>query len=58
MGEPCRGFDAHRRAQARRGLRMSPAERLRWLERTMSTLSRWKGKARKAPPLKPDGATD
>jgi hypothetical protein len=42
-----RGFDGHRRAQARRGLSLTPAERLRWLEETMETLRRWQGRARK-----------
>jgi hypothetical protein len=41
-----RGFDGHRRAQARLGLRLTPAERLRWLEETMETLRRWQGRAR------------
>jgi hypothetical protein len=45
-----RGFDEHRRAQARMGLRMTPAERLRWLEETMETLRRWQGRARKEDP--------
>jgi hypothetical protein len=42
-----RGFDGHRRAQARQGLRMTPAQRLRWLEETMEALRRWQGRARK-----------
>jgi hypothetical protein len=41
-----RGFDGHRRAQARLGLELTPAERLRWLEETMETLRRWQGRAR------------
>jgi hypothetical protein len=28
------------------GLRLTPAERLRWLEETMETLRRWQGRAR------------
>jgi hypothetical protein len=44
-----RGFDDHRRAQASHGLRLTPAERLRWLEETMATLRRWRGRARNAP---------
>jgi hypothetical protein len=32
------------------GLRMSPAERLRWLEETMETLRRWRGRARAVRP--------
>lgn len=42
------GFDGHRRAQAGLGLRLTPAERLRWLEETMATLRRWQGRARQA----------
>jgi len=41
-----RGFDGHRRAQAGLGLRLTPGERLRWLEETMATLRRWQGRAR------------
>jgi hypothetical protein len=44
-----RGFDGHRRAQAGLGLRLTPAERLRWLEETMAALRRWRGRARSAP---------
>ncbi len=44
-----RGFDDHRRAQAGIGLRLTPAERLRWLEETMAVLRRWRGRARGAP---------
>lgn len=40
------GFDGHRRAQAGSGLRLTPAERLRWLEETMAVLRRWRGRAR------------
>jgi hypothetical protein len=40
-----RGFDGHRRAQADMGLRLTPAERLRWLEETMASLRRWQGRA-------------
>lgn len=43
-----RGFDGARRAQAGMGLRMTPAQRLRWLEETMATLRRWQGRARAA----------
>ena len=42
------GFEAHRREQARMGLRLTPAQRLRWLEETMQTLRRWQGRARSA----------
>lgn len=48
MPEFPRGFDGHRRAQAGFGLRLTPAERLRWLEETMATLRRWRGRARAA----------
>ncbi|HEX9241302.1 MAG TPA: hypothetical protein VF875_02555 [Anaeromyxobacter sp.] len=47
-GEFPRGFEGHRRAQAGAGLRLTPAERLRWLEETMDALRRWRGRARKA----------
>jgi hypothetical protein len=43
------GYAANRREQARMGLRLTPAERLRWLEETMQTLRRWQGRARTAP---------
>ena len=42
------GFDGHRRAQAGSGLRLTPAERLRWLEETMDALRRWQGRAQVA----------
>lgn len=41
-----RGFAEHRQAQATRGLRMTPAERLHWLEETTATMRRWLGRAR------------
>lgn len=44
-----RGFEGHRRAQATMGLRLSPSQRLRWLEETMAVLRRWRGRARGAP---------
>ena len=40
------GFEGHRRRQARLGLQLSPAERLRWLEETMDELRRLLGRAR------------
>jgi hypothetical protein len=41
-----RGWDEHRSMQARAlGARLTPAERLRWLEETMATLRRWVGRA-------------
>jgi len=44
-----RGYDGHRRDQARMGLRLTPLQRLRWLEETMDALRRWRGLARHAP---------
>lgn len=41
-----RGFDGHARRQARLGLPLTPAERLRWLEQTMEELRRLVGRAR------------
>jgi len=41
-----RGHEGHRRRQARMGLALSPAERLRWLEQTMEALRRIVGRAR------------
>ncbi len=46
-----RGFDGHRRAQAGSGLKLTPAERLRWLEETMAVMRRWRGRARNAAPV-------
>jgi hypothetical protein len=52
-----RGFDGHRRAQAGMGLRLTPAERLRWLEETMDSMRRWRGLARSTrPPSTEDGS--
>ena len=47
------GFDGHRRAQVRMGLRLTPAERLRWLDEAMTALRRWQGLAR---PVRSGGA--
>jgi len=44
-----RGWDGHARRQARRGLAMTPAERLRWLEETMEAMRRIQGRAIGAP---------
>ena len=49
-----RGFDGHRRAQARIGLSLTYAERLRWLEETMVALRRWQGRARQGGGSSPD----
>jgi hypothetical protein len=46
--EAARSFAEHRRAQLRRNLRLSYAERLRWLEETMETFRKWQGLARRA----------
>lgn len=40
------GYEGHARRQACVGLRLTPAERLRWLERTMDELRRVVGRAR------------
>ncbi len=45
------GFEAHRLQQVRMGLRLTPVERLRWLERTMEELRRLLGRAKKGRPL-------
>jgi hypothetical protein len=52
-----RGFDGHLRAQARMGLRLTPAERLRWLEETMDSLRRWRGLARPTRPPFTEGGS-
>ena len=41
-----RGWDGHRRRQARIGLRLTPLQRLRWLEQTMDEMQRLLGRAR------------
>ena len=46
-----RGFEGHRRRQARLGLSLSPAERLRWLEETMEELRGLLGRARRGRPV-------
>ena len=53
-GEFDRGFEGHSRRQARLGLRLSPAERLEWLERTMDELRGLLGRARQGRPNKPN----
>ncbi|MFP3939510.1 MAG: hypothetical protein ACLF0P_04330 [Thermoanaerobaculia bacterium] len=40
-------YEEHRRRQTRRGLEMTPAERLRWLEQTMAELRELEGRARR-----------
>ena len=51
MGDLDRGFESHRRRQARLGLALSPAERLRWLEETMEELRGLVGRARRGRPI-------
>lgn len=46
-------FEAHRRRQARLGLGLSPAERLRWLEESMEELRKLVGRARQGRPVTP-----
>lgn len=38
-------YEEHRRRQTRRGLEMTPAERLRWLEEAMAELRAIQGRA-------------
>jgi len=52
-GEFDRGFEGHSRRQARLGLELTPAERLRWLEQTMEELRGLLGRARQGRPNKP-----
>ena len=52
-GEFDRGFEGHSRRQARLGLSLSPAERLRRLEQTMEELRGLLGRARQGRPNKP-----
>jgi hypothetical protein len=46
-----RGFDGHALRQARMGLRLTPAERLRWLESAMEELRRLLGRAKLGRPM-------
>jgi len=50
-GEFDRGHDGHWRRQVRLGLDLTPAERLRWLERTVSELRQVQGRARQGRPV-------
>ena len=52
-GEFDRGFEGHSRRQARLGIKLTPAERLRWLEQTMEELRGLLGRARQGRPNKP-----
>jgi hypothetical protein len=49
-----RGYEAHRRRQARLGLGLTPVERLRWLEETMEELRGLVGRARMGKPNSTD----
>ncbi len=49
-----RGWAEHRSEQARAlAARLTPAERLRWLEETMATMRRWVGRAAALDPAAP-----
>jgi hypothetical protein len=52
-GEFDRGFEGHSRRQARLGLKLTPAERLRWLEQTMDELRGLLRRARQGRPNTP-----
>jgi hypothetical protein len=41
-------LEGTRRRQARLGVALTPAERLRWLEETRIAMLRWRGRARSA----------
>lgn len=47
------GFEGHRRRQARLGLGLSPAQRLRWLEESMEEFRKLVGRARQGRPVSP-----
>ena len=46
-----RSWEEHRRRQARLGLQLPPAQRLKWLEETMEELRRLLGRARRGRPV-------
>ena len=46
-------FAANRSLQIRKGLELTPAERLRWLEETVEELLPWVGRARLGKPVQP-----
>ena len=46
-------FEGHRRRQARLGLQLSPAQRLRWLEESMEELRKLVGRARQGRHITP-----
>lgn len=51
-------FEGHRHRQARLGLWLTPAERLRWLEQSMDELRKLVGRARQGRPVSPDELTN
>lgn len=53
IGAVTHGFEQHRRRQARLGLRLSPAERLRWLEESMEEFRKLLGRARQGRRVSP-----
>ena len=51
---PDRTWESHRRRQVTNGLKLTPAERLRWLEDTMEEMRRLLGRAKQGRPIRPD----
>ncbi len=49
---PDRSWDLHWKRQVSNGLRLTPAERLRWLETTMDQMRRWVGRAKQGRPVR------
>jgi len=47
------GFERHWLDQVRRGLALTPAQRLAWLETTVRDLAGWVGRARLGKPNQP-----
>ena len=47
------GFERHWLEQVRRGLELTPAQRLAWLETTVRGLAGWVGRARLGKPNEP-----
>lgn len=46
------GFEKHWLEQVRRGLLLTPAQRLAWLENTMNEMSTWVGRAQRVESLR------
>lgn len=46
-------WESHQRRKILRGLTLTAAERLRWLEETMDTMRAWQGLARNGRPVQP-----